>query len=123
IKYTILKREVDSNRSQYDSLIAKLNEVGVSSELKTQSAAIVDVATQPTAPYSPRLSINLAIALALFMAISGTIIYVIELLNNTFANPEQVEKELGLAILGILPHVDDRELIASIADQKSGLSE
>lgn len=123
IKYTILKREVDSNRSQYDSLIAKLNEVGVSSELKTQSAAIVDVATQPTAPYSPRLSINLAIALALFIAISGTIIYVIELLNNTFANPEQVEKELGLAILGILPHVDDRELIASIADQKSGLSE
>ncbi|AMY00683.1 polysaccharide biosynthesis tyrosine autokinase [Mesorhizobium ciceri] len=123
IKYTILKREVDSNRSQYDSLIAKLNEVGVSSELKTQSAAIVDVATQPTAPYSPRLSINLAIAVALFMAISGSIIYVIELLNNTFTNPEQVEKELGLAMLGILPHVDDRELIASIADQKSGLSE
>ncbi|WP_245441997.1 GumC family protein [Mesorhizobium hawassense] len=123
IRYTILKREVDSNRSQYDSLIAKLNEVGVSSELKTQSAAIVDVATQPTAPYSPRLSINLAIALALFMAISGSVIYVIELLNNTFANPEQVEKELGLAMLGILPHVDDRELIASIANQKSGLSE
>ncbi|TIV38032.1 MAG: polysaccharide biosynthesis tyrosine autokinase [Mesorhizobium sp.] len=123
IKYTILKREVDSNRSQYDSLIAKLNEVGVSSELKTQNAAIVDFATQPTAPYSPRLSINLAIALALFMAISGSIIYVIELVNNTFTNPEQVEKELGLAMLGILPHVDDRELIASIADQKSGLSE
>ncbi len=123
IKYTILKREVDSNRSQYDSLIAKLNEVGVSSELKTQSAAIVDFATQPTAPYSPRLSINLAIALALFMAISSSIIYVIELLNNTFTNPEQIEKELGLAMLGILPHVDDRELIASIADHKSGLSE
>ncbi|MFB9985596.1 GumC family protein [Mesorhizobium kowhaii] len=123
IKYTILKREVDSNRSQYDSLIAKLNEVGVSSELKTQSAAIVDFATQPTAPYSPRLSINLTIALALFMAISSSIIYVIELLNNTFTNPEQIEKELGLAMLGILPHVDDRELIASIADHKSGLSE
>ncbi|MER9133410.1 polysaccharide biosynthesis tyrosine autokinase [Mesorhizobium sp. M0768] len=123
IKYTILKREVDSDRSQYDSLIAKLNEVGVSSELKTQSAAIVDFAAQPELPYSPRLSINLAIALALFMAMSGTIIYLIELLNNTFTNPEQVEKELGLAMLGILPLVDDRELVASIADQKSGLSE
>ncbi|MER9137260.1 polysaccharide biosynthesis tyrosine autokinase [Mesorhizobium sp. M0830] len=123
IKYTILKREVDSNRSQYDSLITKLNEVGVSSELKMQSAAIVDFASLPVAAYSPRLSINLAIALALFMALTASIIYIIELLNNTFTNPEQVEKELGLAMLGILPLVDDRELIASIADQKSGLSE
>ncbi|MER8778858.1 polysaccharide biosynthesis tyrosine autokinase [Mesorhizobium sp. M0977] len=123
IKYTILKREVDSNRSQYDNLIAKLNEVGVSSELKTQSAAIADFATQPDSPYSPRLSINLAIALALFLALSASIIYVIELLNNTFTNPEQIEKELGLAVLGILPVVDERELMTSIADQKSGLSE
>ncbi|TIO93024.1 MAG: exopolysaccharide biosynthesis protein, partial [Mesorhizobium sp.] len=81
IKYTILKRDVDSNRSQYDNLIAKLNEVGVSSELKTQSAAIVDFATQPNNPYSPRLSINLAVALALFLALSASIIYIIELLN------------------------------------------
>ncbi|TIL80233.1 MAG: exopolysaccharide biosynthesis protein, partial [Mesorhizobium sp.] len=88
IKYTILKREVDSNRSQYDNLIAKLNEVGVSSELKTQSAAIVDFATLPNRPYSPRLTINLAIALALFLALSASIIYIIELLNNTFTNPE-----------------------------------
>jgi capsular exopolysaccharide synthesis family protein len=123
IKYTILKREVDSNRSQYDNLIAKLNEVGVSSELKTQSAAIVDFAALPDRPYSPRLIINLAIALALFMALSASIIYIIELLNNTFTYPEQIEKELGLAMLGILPLIDDRELIASINDQKSGLSE
>ncbi|MBN9220049.1 MAG: polysaccharide biosynthesis tyrosine autokinase [Mesorhizobium sp.] len=123
IKYTILKREVDSNRSQYDSLISKLNEVGVSSELKTQNAAIVDFASLPTIPYSPSLSLNLAIALALFMALSTSIIYVVELLNNTFTNPEQIEKELGLAMLGILPLVDDRELVASITDQKSGLSE
>lgn len=123
IQYTILKREVDSNRSQYDNLVSKLNEVGVSSELKTQTAAIVDLAVEPNRPYSPRLSINLAIALVLFLGLGASIIYVIELLNNTFTNPEQIEKELGLAILGILPLVDDRELVTSISDQKSGLSE
>ena len=123
IQYTILKREVDSNRSQYDNLVSKLNEVGVSSELKTQTAGIVDLAVAPSRPYSPRLSVNLAIALVLFLGLSASIIYVIELLNNTFTNPEQIEKELGLAILGILPLVDDRELVQSISDQKSGLSE
>jgi len=123
IQYTILKREVDSNRSQYDSLISKMNEVGVSSELKTQNAAIVDFATPPSSPYSPRLTINMAIALALFLAVSAVIIYILELLNNTFSSTEQIEKELGLAVLGILPLVDERELLSSIADQKSGLSE
>ncbi|HMM62650.1 MAG TPA: polysaccharide biosynthesis tyrosine autokinase, partial [Mesorhizobium sp.] len=123
IQYTILKREVDSNRSQYDSLIAKLNEVSVSSELKNQSAAVVDLAVLPRAPYSPRLPLNLAIGLVLSMALGAAIVYILELLNNTFANPEQVEKELRLPILGILPAIDERDFAQAMADTKSGLSE
>lgn len=123
IQYTILKRDVDSNRSQYDSLITKLNEVGVGSELRSQNAAVVDLAALPTGPYSPRKVINLAIALTIFLALCAAIIYVLELLNNSFTNPEQVETELGLPVLGILPMVDDKQLLESLGDQKSGLSE
>lgn len=123
IRYTILKREVDSNRAQYDGLIAKLNDVGVSSELRAQNAAIVDFAVPPATPYSPRLKINLAIGLALSLLLCGVIAYIRELLNNTFSATEQIENELGLSVLGILPKVDDREFATSIADMKSGLSE
>ena len=35
IEYTILKRDVDSNRKQYDSLIDKLNNLAIGSELNT----------------------------------------------------------------------------------------
>ncbi|PSJ61509.1 GumC family protein [Pseudaminobacter soli (ex Li et al. 2025)] len=122
IQYTILKREVDSNRSQYETLITKLNTIGVGSELKSQNATIVDLAVLSKVPVAPRLSINLAIALTLFMALSAAIIYLLELLNNSFVNPEQIEKELGLSVLGILPKVDAEDLEASLADQKSGLS-
>lgn len=123
IQYTILKREVDSNRSQYESLIAKLNEVGVSSELRTQTASIVDPAILSRSPVAPRLSINLAIALALFAGLGAAIVYLLELLNNTFVNPDQIEKDLGLPVLGILPKIEDEDLAASLADPKSGLSE
>lgn len=123
IKYTILKREVDSNRVQYDNLISKLNEVAVASELKTRNASIVDLAVLPTLPFSPRLSLNLAIGLVLFLGISGVIIYIIELMNNAFSNPEQIEKELGLPILGILPLAGAKELELALDDPKSGLSE
>jgi capsular exopolysaccharide synthesis family protein len=123
IKYTILKREVDSYRSQYESLIAKMNEVGVGSELRQQSAAIVDAAVVPGAPFSPRLSVNLLKALALFMAIAAAIIYILELLNNTFSNPDQIESELKVPVLGIVPRIEESEIADQLANQKSGMSE
>lgn len=123
IQYTILKREVDSNRSQYDSLISKLNDAGVSSELRTTSASIVDMAVTPSKPYSPRLSLNLGLGLILFLAAGAAIIYLLELVKNTFTNTEQVERELGLPVLGTLPMVGGRDLISNVADPTSGLSE
>ncbi len=123
IQYTILKREVDSNRSQYDNLIAKLNEVAVSSELRNQNATVVDMAVMPRHAYSPRLPLNLAIGLVLSLMAGAAAIYVLELLNNTFTNPEQVEKELRLPILGILPAIEEKDFAQAVANPKSGLSE
>lgn len=123
IQYTILKRDVDSNRSQYESLIGKLNEVGVGSELKRENTAIVDAAVPPRFPYSPSLKINLAIALMLAFAVSAAIVYLLELLNNTFSNPDQIEADLKLPVLGIMPLVDDTRVQEQLVDQKSALSE
>ncbi len=123
IQYTILKREVDSNRSQYETLISKLNEVGVGAELRNQNAAVVDAAVIPIRPYSPRLVLNLAAALALAMALAAALIYILELLNNTFSNPEQIESELKLSVLGILPAIDEAEFAGQLTDQRSALSE
>jgi len=123
IRYTILKREVDSNRSQYETLIGKLNDVGVSADLRSNNAELADFARIAGAPYTPRLSINLAIALALSVAFFTIIIYLLELLNNRFANPDQIEKELGVALLGILPKVNGAQFTQELVDPKSGLSE
>lgn len=107
IQYTILKREVDSNRTQYDNLIGKLNEVGIGSEIKSVNAAIIDRAILPGSPYSPKLSINLIFSVFAFMALAAAIVYVIELLSNTFATPDQIEEELKTPLLGIIPLVAD----------------
>ncbi|MEC9343098.1 MAG: polysaccharide biosynthesis tyrosine autokinase [Pseudomonadota bacterium] len=123
IQYTILKREVDSSRSQYDSLIGKLNEVGVGSELKSTNASIIDLALRPGAPYTPRLSRNAIMALALFAAMAAALIYLLELMNNTFAVPDQIESELKLPVLGIIPRIPESEITTAFEDSKSGLSE
>ncbi len=124
IQYTILKREVDSNRTQYETLISKLNEVGVGSELKTANAYIIETAVAPGAPYSPNLKKSLAFSLALFAAVAAMLIYVLELMRNTFTNPDQIKDELNLPVLGILPsQPDDEQLTIAMEDPKSPLSE
>lgn len=123
ITYTILKREVDSNRSQYDSLISKLNDVGVGADLKNANANVLDFAIVPDRPHSPRLLLNLALGLILAAAAAAGGIFVLELINNTFAIPDQVESELQLPVLGVLPDVNADKITDEMADEKSGLSE
>ncbi len=124
IKYTILKREVDSYRSQYQSLIDKLNKLGVASEIRSKSASIVEYADIPDKPFSPSLIKNMLLSLVLFSLLAAAIIYVLELMNNTFTNPDQLEADLKLAVLGILPKVGDKDdLEEMLRDPKSMLSE
>lgn len=123
IQYTILKREVDSNRSQYETLIGKLNEASVGADLKTENAVIIDEAQVPESPFTPRLGLNLAAALALFIMFAGAIIYALELLNNSFAVPDQIEDELKLPVLGILPHLPDHEIVSALENETSAISE
>lgn len=123
IRYTILKREVDSYRSQYQNLIKKLNDLGVTSEIKNKSASIVEYAVTPYIPFSPSITKNLAIALAFSIFLTGGSIYIYELMNNTFSDPDQIEHELKLPVLGILPFVPESDFAKAQDDPRSSLSE
>ncbi len=119
IQYTILKREVDSNRSQYKSLIEKRNAVGVGSALKTHNAVVVDPAVLPRSPYSPRLGLNLGVAFGLSAVLAAMVIFLRELLHDVFSSPDQVERDLELPLLGILPDVSLDE-IGSLVENRNG---
>jgi len=123
IQYTILNREVESNRAQYQSLIDKLNDLGVVSELRRANVEVVDLAQTPGAPFSPSLSRNLLMFLAAGIALAAAVIYVLELLNNKFNAPDQVESELKLPVLGIIPQAEAGALAETLADPRSSLSE
>lgn len=122
IKYTILKREVDSYRSQYQSLISKLNEVDISSEIRSPSAMVADAAAVPGVPVSPNLLLNVIGAFVLSLIIAALIVYLTELLNNSFARPDQIENSLHIPLLGIIPKIE-ADIRASALDARSPLNE
>ena len=64
IQYSILQREVDTNRSLYDALLQRYKEIGVAGGIGESNISLVDPADAPNGPYSPRLPVNLALGLA-----------------------------------------------------------
>ena len=56
IQYNILKREVDTNQSLYDSLLQRFKEVDIAGGVGANNVFVVDTATLPGAPSSPNMS-------------------------------------------------------------------
>ena len=103
VEYTILLREVDTNRSLYDGLLQQFREMGVAGDVDTNNVSIIDKAQLPGAPDSPSLSKNLMISLLLGLLSAAGVIAVREALDDTFKSVEDVEEGLGLSVLGVTP--------------------
>ncbi len=87
IKYNILKREVDTNRSLYDGLLQRLKEVGVEAGVGTNNVTVVDSALTPGGPYKPNLTQNLQIAAALGLVLGIGLAFFLEYLDDTLRTP------------------------------------
>ncbi|HEX4854366.1 polysaccharide biosynthesis tyrosine autokinase [Arenimonas sp.] len=103
IQYNILKREVDTARQQYDALLQRYKEIGIAGGVGTNNISIVDVAETPTNKHKPRLALNLAVGLMLGLFGGVLLAFVFEYLDDTLKAPEDVEKQLGLSVLGVIP--------------------
>jgi len=103
ITYTLLKRDVDTNRQLYEGLLQKLKEAGVSAGLKSNNFRIVDGARPPTGPIEPNIPRNLLFAAVLGLASGIGLAFLLEGLDNTVRTTEQAQLISGIASLGMIP--------------------
>ncbi|MBG1233222.1 GumC family protein [Aestuariivirga litoralis] len=124
IQYNILKREVDTNRALYDGLLQRYKEIGVAGGIGTNNVSVVDRATQPKDPRSPVLWLNIAIAALGGLVLGGLIALGLDHLDDSFKSPEDLERELGIAVIGIVPTPGPGSSIEQeMADPRSGMAE
>ena len=109
VDYTILLREVDTNRTLYDGLLQQFRQLGVASDAESNNVSLLDRAELPSHPDSPSLSRNLVMSLVLGLLTAAGVVAFIEILDDTFKTPEDVEGNLGLSVLGITPLFRDPE--------------
>ncbi len=109
LEYNRLLRERDTNQEIFNLVLKRLKETSVTSMLKNNNVRILDAAVMPKLPVKPHKMVILFAAFLLGLILSLGSAISLELLDTTLKNPEEIEKEIGLTMLGIVPTVKTEE--------------
>ncbi len=101
--YNILKREVDTNRQLYDSMLHNVQEAGMTSALRASNIRVVDPAEPPTRPYKPSVVLNSALGLLAGAFFGIAFVVVQERVDRTIHGPGDTTIYLDVPELGAIP--------------------
>lgn len=121
IQYNIYQQEVDTNRVLYDGLLQRFKEIGIAGGVGVNNVSIVDAADVPQKPSSPKLILNLLVALVGGLILGALTSFALEQIDEAIADPSEIERRLRLPLLGSVPKVDGRTPKEAILDRKSAL--
>ena len=126
IQYNILKREVETNRGLYNSLLQRYKEVDIAGGVGTNNIFIVDRAVLPDSPSQPNVFRSLILSLVLGFGAGVGLAFLLEMFDDRVRAPEEIEQLTGLSTLGIIPRVEWAEgmtLNEILRDPHSALAE
>ncbi|RYF16141.1 MAG: polysaccharide biosynthesis tyrosine autokinase, partial [Oxalobacteraceae bacterium] len=121
IQYNIYQQEVDTNRALYDGLLQRFKEIGVAGGVGINNVSVVDAADIPQKPSSPRLLLNLLASALVGLGLGVAVAFALEQIDEAIADPAEVERRLGLPLLGTVPKLDKTTPKDALLDRKSDL--
>jgi len=109
VELSIKQRELAAEAQLYQGLLEKLNDVKLLSTLTTTNIQILDKAEIPTVPARPRKLFNIGLSLLVGLVVGIGLALFVEYLDNTIKSAEDVDRLLGLPVLGLVPALESLE--------------
>jgi len=103
IQYNILKREVDTTRQLYESMIQRVKEASIASAMRASNVRVVDTAEIPKSPYKPRLPVNAVLGLLAGVFFGVAYVVMRERGDRTLQAPGDAQFYLNIPELGVIP--------------------
>lgn len=105
IGYGALSREVQSDRSLFESVLSRLKETNLTKELETTKIRVVQDASIPGEPFSPDKKKMWMQGLLAALALGVAIVLIWDRLDSSLKSVDQAEEFLSLPVLGTIPAV------------------
>ncbi|MEI6568103.1 MAG: polysaccharide biosynthesis tyrosine autokinase [Verrucomicrobiota bacterium] len=103
IEETVLQREVDSDRSLYDSVNKRMKEIGLSAGIGKSAFTLIETASRPLFPYKPNPPMIIGGASLAGLLLGIAIIYMMLKLDHSVNGIDEAELLLGLPVLAAIP--------------------
>lgn len=106
IEYASLQNEVETRRKVLAELVARQSETATSERLTDTRASnirVVDAAEPPSSPVRPKKAMTLLISIILGLGLGGAIAFLLEHLDSTVKNEQDVDRWAALPALGHIP--------------------
>lgn len=99
----LLQQEVDSAQSAYDSALARSSQTQLESRIAQTDVAVLNQATPPKRPTSPKRLLVLVLALATGLCSGLALALGWEWLDRPVRSSDDLTQQLGLAVLASIP--------------------
>lgn len=97
------QRELEVQRSILEALQARIAQEGISLEVPRTAVEIVDPAEPSLRPVSPDVFLNILLSLFVGLGAALGLAYFIEYLDTSIKTVDDVERSMGLPVLGVIP--------------------
>ncbi len=104
IDYNQFKREAESNRKIYETMLTRLKETTAAEGMEDTNVIVVDRAEIPFRPVSPRVFLNVLLSLLIGVVGGAGLCLAVESLDNTVKSAEDIGA--GVPFLGAISHWD-----------------
>lgn len=123
IQLGILERQNQTNRTQYEALLARYTELTAQSGVQTNNLSLVDRARVPDHPVKPNGSLVLTLAGMIGLGCATLFTFFREHVFGRLRTPDDIERGLRLSLYGVTPDVSDQSACDALLDPGSELSE
>jgi capsular exopolysaccharide synthesis family protein len=103
IHYGILRREVDTNRQLYDSMLQRVKEYGIASAMHASNMRVVDPAKPARLPYKPNLLQHAGVGFIAGLLLGTVFVVIQEQADRSLQSPGDGPTYLNLPELGVIP--------------------
>lgn len=100
-----LRREAGQLEQLHSFLLTRLREAELAKEVEMPAVRVLDAASLPAGPVSPKIRQNLAFGLALGLAFGLTLGFYREYYDRRISGRLEAEQQTGLPVIGMIPNV------------------